>query len=338
MNSEEVIDITALHRTACIADGHADSLMWNRDLTVQSEEGHVDFPRLQQAGVKIQCFTVVTRGIPFVDGFGLFVRKRNWPPHAQRGEWARCTWQLDRMADFCRRSAGKASIAASGAQLEANLANGALSAVVGVEGGHAIEGKVERVAELHQRGVRFIGLTHLANNELGGSSFPLMGNRPLSPLGREVLDTMAEIGMALDIAHASRSTLAEMLAHPKARPFCSHGGVVGAKRSWRNLDDDALKAIAEKGGVVGIIFAPVFLGGKTFEDLVRHLEHAVNVMGEEGVGLGSDFDGMIALPKGMKDVRDLPKLTEALIKRRHPIARIEKLLGGNFRRFFGEVL
>ncbi|MBS1152575.1 MAG: peptidase [Myxococcaceae bacterium] len=338
MNSNDVIDINALHRTACIADAHSDALMWNRDLTVQSAEGHVDFPRLREAGVKIQCFTVVTRGVPLLDGFGLFIRKRNWPPHARRGEWARCVWQLDRMAEFCRRSAGQASIAGSGAQLEANLQKGALSAVVGIEGGHAIEGKVERVAELHARGVRFIGLTHLANNELGGSSFPLMGNRPLSPLGVEVLDAMAQIGMAVDVAHASSRTLAQLLGHPKARPFCSHGGVVGATRSWRNLPDEALKAIADKGGVVGIIFASVFLGGDTFDDVARHLEHAVNVMGEEGVGLGSDFDGLISLPKGMRDVRDLPKLTEALVKRGHPLARIEKVLGGNFRRFFREVL
>ncbi len=338
MNRVAVIDISELHRTACIADAHADSLMWNRDLNLQSEEGHVDFPRLRAAGVKIQCFPVVTRGVPFIDGFGLFVRKHNWPKHARNGEWARCTWQVDRMADFCRRSSGNASIAGTGAQLEANLSKGILSAVIGVEGGHAIEGKVERVAELHARGVRFIGLTHLANNELGGSSFPLMGNRPLSPLGHEVLDAMAQVGMALDVAHASRRALSQMLAHPKARPFCSHGGVVGAQRSWRNLPDDALKLIADKGGVVGIIFAKVFLGGDTFDDLARHLEHAVNVMGEDGVGLGSDFDGMVALPKGMRDVRDLPKLTEVLLKRGHPVARIEKVLGGNFRRFFREVL
>ncbi len=144
--------------------------------------------------------------------------------------------------------------------------------------------------------------------------------------------------MALDVAHASRRTLAELLAHPKARPFCSHGGVVGATRSWRNLPDDALKAIADKGGVVGIIFATAFIGGKTFEDVARHLEHAVNVMGEDGVGLGSDFDGMVSLPRGMRDVRDLPRLTEVLLARGHSEARVEKLLGGNYRRFFREVL
>ena len=333
-----VIDIGALHRTACIADAHADSLMWNRDLTVASDEGHVDFPRLEQAGVKLQCFTVVTRGFPFIDGFGAFARKRGWPEHARRGEWARCTWQLDRMADFCRRSGGKASIAGTAAELERNLAAGALSAVIGVEGGHALEGNVDRVADLRARGVRFIGLTHLSNNELGGSSFPMMGNRPLSALGRQVLDAMAAQKLALDVAHASRQTLSDLLAHPTARPFCSHGGVVGAKRSWRNLPDDALKAIADKGGVVGIIFAPLYLGGDTFEAVALHLEHAIKVMGEEGVGLGSDFDGMVKLPKGMRDVRDLPRLTEALVARGHPVERIERILGGNFRRFFREVL
>jgi membrane dipeptidase len=338
MKSRDVIDIPALHRRACIADGHADSLMWNRDLTVESSEGHVDFPRLKQAGVKIQCFTIVTRGVPFVDGFELFARKRRWPEHARRTEWARCSWQLDRMAEFCRRTDGAVSIAGSGAQLETNLGRGAISAVLGVEGAHAIEGKVERVAELHARGVRFIGLTHLGNNELGGSSFPLMGNRPLTALGQEVLDAMAKIGMALDVAHASRRTLSQLLAHPSCRPFCSHGGVVGAKRSWRNLPDEALKAIADKGGVVGVVFAPIYLGGDGFEDVARHLEHAANVMGEDAIGLGSDFDGMVSLPKGMRDVRDLPRLTEVLLARGHSEAWVEKALGANFRRFFREVL
>ena len=75
-----------------------------------------------------------------------------------------------------------------------------LSAVLGVEGGHAIEGRVDRLAELHQRGVRFMGLTHLSNNELGGSSSPLQGNRGLTPLGQEVLEAMVAAGMTVDTA------------------------------------------------------------------------------------------------------------------------------------------
>ncbi|MDY7230711.1 dipeptidase [Hyalangium rubrum] len=330
-------DVNELHRRWCIADGHADSLMWNRDLCVRSDEGHVDFPRLREAGVKLQCFTLVTRGFPFVGGFPLFATWRGWPREARSSEWARAVWQIDRLAEFCQRSEGQARITTSAAMLEDNLAHGRLSAILGVEGGHAIEGQVARLAELHQRGVRFMGLTHLSNNDLGGSSFPMMGNRGLTPLGHAVVEEMARVGLSVDVAHASERTLEELFALPSVRFFSSHTGVRAAGGGWRNLSDESLRRIAERGGVVGIILAPVYLGGDTFDDVVRHIEHAVNVMGEEGVGIGSDYDGMVALPKGMRDVTDLPRLTELLL-RRHPEPWVERILGGNFRRFFRETL
>lgn len=332
----EPVDIGELHRRVAVADGHADSLMWNRDLNCASEKGHVDFPRLKQAGVKIQCFTVVTRGLPVIDGFSLFAIKERWPRHARADEWSRCTFQVDRMAAFCRESQGQASIAATKAQLEKNLAEGRLSAVLGIEGGHALGGRVERVRELYERGVRFMSLSHLSNNELGGTSTPFFGNKPLTQHGRDVLDAMGEVGMLLDVAHASPAMLPELLAHPKTRPFCSHAGVQGATPMWRNLTDEVCKAIADKGGVVGIIFAPQFLGGRTLQHVVRHVAHALQVMGEDGVGFGSDFDGMIPLPRGMRDVRDLPKLTAALLEHGLPVRVVEKVLGENYRRLFNE--
>jgi membrane dipeptidase len=322
----------------CIADAHADSLMWNRDLTRFSSEGHVDFPRLAEAKVGLQCFTLVTRGLPVIGGFPLFGAYRGWPRPALAGEWARALWQIERLNDFCRRSAGMASVARTAAELEANLAAGRLSAVLGVEGAHALEGQVARVGELRARGVRFMGLTHLSNNELGGSSTPFMGDRPLSAHGREVLDEMARLGMPVDVAHASPRALDDILSHPTARPFCSHTGVSGVTPKWRNLPDAALRRIADKGGVVGVIFAPQFLGGRELSDLVRHLEHAVKVMGAQGVGFGSDFDGMVPLPRGMRDVRDLPLIMAALRERGHPQALVDQLAGENWRRFFGEVL
>jgi membrane dipeptidase len=335
--SKAASEALEIHRRVCVADGHADALMWNRDLTHASEKGHVDFPRLKEAGVKLQCFTVVTRGLPVLDGFSLFAMREGWPKHARASEWTRCTWQLDRMAHFCRVSQGAASIAGTKGQLSENLEHGRLSAVLGIEGAHAIEGKVERVRELYERGVRFMSLSHLANNELCGTSTPFYGNKPVSSLGREVLDAMADTGMVLDVAHASPAALEELLAH-RIRPFCSHAGVKGVTNLFRNLSDDVLKGIADKGGVVGVIFAPQFVGGRQFENVAKHLEHAVNVMGEDGVALGSDFDGMIPLPQGMRDVRDLPKLTQTLLKRGMPTRVVEKVVGENFRRFFAEVL
>jgi membrane dipeptidase len=320
-----------------LADGHADTLMWNRELTVRNRRGHVDFPRLAEAGVRIQCFTVVTRGWPVVDGLGALAAVRGWPREARRGPWARCTWQLDRLDAACAASGGAVAVAGSAAALAANLAAGRISAVIGVEGGHALEGAPERVRTLRARGVAFMSLTHLANNALGGSSTPLMGDRPLTALGRAVLEEMAAAGMAADLAHASRRTLAGVLAHPRVRPFCSHTGVAGATPSWRNLDDAALRAVADRGGVVGVIFGTVYLGGRTLAHVVRHVEHALAVAGEDAVALGSDFDGMVPLPRGLRDVTDVPRLVE-LLARRLPAPVVEKVAFGNWRRFLAEVL
>ncbi|HET8541086.1 MAG TPA: membrane dipeptidase [Anaeromyxobacter sp.] len=320
-----------------LADGHADSLLWNRDLTIRQRRGHLDFPRLREAGVRIQCFTVVTRGYPLLDGVGALGAVRGWPRAARRGAWARCRFQLDRMEALCAASRGAAGIAGTRAALEAHLAAGRLAAVLGIEGAQALEDRPERVRELRSRGVAFMSLTHLANNALGGSSSPLMGNRPLTALGRLVLDEMQAARMAVDLAHASRRTVGDVLAHGGPRPFCSHTGVAGATPSWRNLDDAALRAVAERGGVVGIIFGTIYLGGRRLDDVVRHVEHALDVAGEDAVAFGSDFDGLVPLPRGMRDVTDVPRLVEALARRR-PAAVVEKVAWLNWRRFLGEAL
>jgi membrane dipeptidase len=320
-----------------LADGHADSLMWNRDLAARQRRGHVDVPRLVEAGVRIQAFTVVTRGYPVVDGMGAFGALRGWPRPARRGPWARCLFQLDRMREVCERAGGTIDVAASAAALEENLARGRISAVLGVEGAQALEGRPERVAELRARGVRFMSLTHLANNELGGSSSPLMRDRPLTALGREVLDAMASAGVSVDLAHASHRTLRDVLQHGQGRVLCSHTGVSGAARSWRNLDDGELRAIADRGGVVGIIFGTGYLGGREIGDVVRHVEHALDVAGQDAVAFGSDFDGMVPLPRGVRDVTDVPRLVDALARRRSPEV-VEKVAWTNWRRFFRETL
>ena len=311
--------------------------MWNRDLTTASEEGHVDFPRLAEGGVNLQCFTIVTRGYPLIGGFPLFAAWRRWPREARRSEWTRALWQIELLEELCRRSSGKAAVVHTRSHLDDNFAQGRLSAVIGVEGAHAVEGDASRVAELHRRGVRFMSLTHLSNNELGGSSFPLMPEKGLTELGRKVLDEMDRIGMPIDVAHASRRTSRTFSRTLASGPSVAHWAH-GAAKSWRNLPDEALRAIAGRGGVVGVIFATVFLGGRGISDVARHIEHAVNVMGEDGVALGSDFDGMVPLPRGMRDVRDLHLITSELLRRGHPEGRVEKVIGGNWRRFFGETL
>jgi membrane dipeptidase len=152
-----------------------------------------------------------------------------------------------------------------------------------------------------------------------------------------VTAAMVAAGMSIDLAHASPRTIRDLAAHRDARLLCSHTGVRGAQRSWRNLGDAELRLVADRGGVVGIIFGTIYLGGRRLEDVVRHVEHALDVAGEDAVAFGSDFDGMVPLPRGMRDVTDVPKLVDILAQRR-PASVVEKVAFGNWRRFFGETL
>ncbi|MGZ3480423.1 MAG: dipeptidase [Myxococcaceae bacterium] len=325
-----------MHRQAYLADAHADALLWNRDLRVRQRRGHVDFVRLAEAGVRLQVFTVVSRGFPFIGGFPAFALAHGWPLGAIRSPWTRTLFQIDRLTSAC--ASGAAVLATTPATLEAADRGGKLACVLGVEGGHAIEGRVERVGDLARRGVAFMGLTHLVPNELGGSSFPLRGRLGLTALGATVLEAMASHGLAVDVAHASPRLLGTLLAQETARIFCSHTGVAALGPRWRNLEDAALRRIADRGGVVGIIFGTPYLGSRRLEAVADHLEHAVRVAGEEAVCLGSDFDGLVPLPSGMRDVTDLWKLTAILLDRGHPRAWIERILGLNLRRFLSEIL
>ncbi len=328
--------VDAVHSGAFVADAHADSLLWNRDLNERSRRGHADFPRLLEAGVRLQCFTIVTRGLPFVGGFALLAAWNGWPREARRGEWARAGYQIAALERACERSGGRVSIVLSRADLARNAAEGRLSAVLGVEGAHALEGEPGRVETLWARGVRFMSLTHLSNSEVGGSSFHLFRERGLTALGKKILAKMAAVGMTVDLAHASRTLIEEVLAGPEVPLFCSHTGVQAVTRMWRNLPDHVLEQIAARGGVVGIVLAREYLGGDTLDHFVRHLEHAIGVAGEDHVGLGSDFDGMIHLPRPMRDATDLKLITRALLERGHPPERVHKVMGQNVRRFFQE--
>ena len=292
-------DARALHRAAYVADAHADALLWNRDLRVRQRRGHVDFARLAEAGVRLQVFTVVSRGFPFIGGFPVFALAHGWPLEAIRSPWTRTLFQIDRLTEMCR--SGPAVLATTPAAVTDAEGAGKLACVLGVEGGHALEGQVDRVGELARRGVAFLGLTHLVPNELGGSSFPFRGRLGLTALGARVVEAMAGHGLAVDVAHASPRLLAALLAQEQARIFCSHTGVAALGPRWRNLDDAALRRIADRGGVVGIIFGTPYLGSRRLEAVADHLEHAVRVAGEEAVCLGSDFDGLV--PAAGRDAR-----------------------------------
>jgi membrane dipeptidase len=187
-------------------------------------------------------------------------------------------------------------------------------------------------------------IVHLTSSEFAETSTPLPAKlartRGLTERGRALIHGLNQKRAFVDLAHIGAKAFWDTVAtHDKAQPLIdTHTGVRGVADHWRNLDDAQLKAIADTGGVVGIIFERAYLrrpgGPDDVEMIVEHMDHAVKVMGEDHVSLGTDYDGAISPPKGLEDGASLPRLVEAMLKRGWTEQRVKKILGENFLRAF----
>jgi membrane dipeptidase len=148
---------------------------------------------------------------------------------------------------------------------------------------------------------------------------------------------MNRLGVIVDLAHINRKGFFDALEVSTAVPIVSHTGVAGAFRHWRNIDDEQIRAVADRGGVVGVIFAPRYLGGPDVGAVCDHVMHVIKVAGEDVPALGSDYDGMVTPPRGLEDVAALPRLTAALLDRGLSRAAVKKMLGENALRVLREV-
>lgn len=190
-----------------------------------------------------------------------------------------------------------------------------------------------------------VGLVHLTRNAFGASSSSLLtrGGEAFTRRGGELVELLAAKRILIDLAHIHPRAFWAALdaAPPGAIPIVSHTGVSGAHAMWRNIDDRALRAIADRGGIVGIIFHSLYLGegllSGTLNRLVDHIEHAVRVAGHEHVALGSDFDGLICPPRDMPTCLELPRLVQALLDRRFEERVIRAILGENALRVLAEL-
>ncbi len=305
-----------IHEEAIVIDLHVDSLLWPGDLAREGRGGHVDFPRMRRGGLDAAAFTVPTR---FFGVGGLKAFHDLWPAATWFSPWKRLLYQLDKTGSW-----RGASLALGPAAIRRNHREGILSYFHGIEGAHALEGDIRRVSELRSRGVLFIGLVHLSDNEIGGSSSG--SDQGLSELGRKLVEEMNRLRVLVDLAHASRTTFFEALALTTLPPIVSHTGVRAVHDTRRNLDDDQIRAVAERGGVVGVMLAPPALREVSLEEAVRHLEHVIRVGGEDAAAIGSDFDGYVDPPI---DASGLPALTALLLQRGFSEERIRKVLGEN---------
>jgi len=188
--------------------------------------------------------------------------------------------------------------------------------------------------------VRYISLTHFRRSEAAFSSTSLEQERGISPFGLDLIAEMNEKGMMLDLAHISKRCFFEGVLMSRDPVIVSHTAIMHDGGHPRSLDYKQMKAVADKNGVMGIIFCPMFLTQKVFdsaERIIDHIDRVKNKVGIDYVALGSDFDGMINLVDGMRDVRDLPVLTQLMLERDYSEEEIRKVLGLNFLRVYREV-
>lgn len=317
---EPVVEVSPraleLHDEAVVVDLHVDSLLWQRDLTRRGEGGQVDFPRMRAGGLDAAAFTVPTR---FFGVAGLKALHDLWPPRAWFSPWERLRQQLDKTSSW-----SEARLALDPAAIRENTRAGVLSYFHGIEGAHALDGDLDRLAELRERGVAFVGIVHLSDNAYGGSSSGTNGG--LTERGRALLARMNAEGLLVDLAHSSERTFFDALALTKYPPLVSHTGVRGVHDTWRNLSDPQIRAVAERGGVIGVMLAPPALAEPSLEEVILHLQHVIEIGGEDVAAIGSDFDGYVAPPI---DASGLPQLTELMLRRGWSETRIRKVLGEN---------
>lgn len=295
-----------------------DFLRRHRPLLPRAALGwHVDLPRLQQGGFGGVFFGLVTAPVRLGDRLASVER------------------QLA-LVERAAAASGGGLVPATGPDGFA-AARGAVAYAFGLEGAQALEGRLDPLEGWARRGLRYLTLTHFSRNAAGTPRIGL-GMRPdggLTNYGRALVEACEACGVLPDVAHASVRTRADVLAQARGPVLASHAGVAAVHPMWRNLDDAAIRDLARTGGVVGVIYGTQFLGGDTADVVAAHLEHLWRVGGEDLPALGSDWDGLIFVPRDLRDPTQIGNLVRALLDRRVPARVIGKLLRENVRRVFG---
>ena len=338
-----------LHHDAIVVDGHNDlpwrlRERWGLDLDrvhldERSEEGHTDLPRLREGGVDVQFWAAYVP-VEFTGADG---------PRVAREQIALIRRLVDRYPEDLE-------LALTLADAGRIVASGSIASMIGVEGGHAIDGSIATLRELYDLGARYLTLTHTATLDWVDAAGDTPRSGGLSDFGREVVAEMNRLGMLVDLSHVTAEAMRAVLDVTAAPVIFSHSSARALADHPRNVPDDVLERMRGNGGVVMVNFFSGFLtpegarhveryfeeadpearariaGRGTVATIADHIDHIVRVAGIDHVGIGSDFDGVPALPEGMADVSRLPALTAELISRGYADPEVRKILGENLLR------
>jgi membrane dipeptidase len=322
--SNEALQIA---RDAEIVDLHLDTFIAMRlfgwDLTKRHDVGplrgnffgHVDLPRIQEGGLKGAMWSITTN-----------------PFRSAAGRWRTFSENLERLKTKIERTDGL-GIACTHSDYLAVRRSGAHACLLSVQGGNCFDA----APSLPERLITRVTLVHLLDSAIGATSTPIPRWRAqtgLSEKGRALVQELDRLRIFVDLAHIHPDGFWEAVeVHDRGLPLiATHTGVSGATPHWRNLDDRQLRAIADSGGVAGIIFSANFLrpGG-----VLGHMQHVIDTVGEDFVAIGSDYDGAITPPRELRDgAAAYPTLIQQMLDRRWSIERIEKVLAKNFLRAF----
>jgi len=358
-----------IHAATIGIDSHIDTLQrvlnGKEDISRRTGKGHVDLPRLRDAGMRA----------PF---FALYV-----PTYYKGAEAVRRTLQLrDAMQSVLDAHPDQIELALGASDIERIVRTGKIAAVLTIESGHAIADNLAVLRMFHRLGVRSMTLTHFRNTNWADSSTDTPEHNGLTDFGREVVREMNRLGMIVDISHVSDKTFYDTLAVTSRPVIASHSSCRALTDIPRNMTDDMIRALAKNGGVIGINFGGNFLSQKeveasrknfaaraavdpglngqalddfattdyldtystmrpnlsTLQDAVAHIDHVVKLVGIEHVGIGSDWDGISTVPAGLEDVSRMPALTAALLERGYSEQDVKKILGGNFLRVMRQAI
>jgi microsomal dipeptidase-like Zn-dependent dipeptidase len=329
----------ALQKTLDVADMHADSLLWKRDLLTRSDRGQVDLPRLQAGHYALQVFSSVTKTPKHqnydansgdTDNITQLVIADLQPMRTWNSLLQRSLYHAEKLKRFAERSNGQLRLITSPPDLQKLVADrstgsNVVGAMLSIEGLQDLEGKIDNLDKLYAAGFRMAGLAHFFDNDVAGSMHGVKKGG-LTPLGRAAVARMEKLGMVVDVAHSSHQTVAEVIALARRPIVSSHGGVQATCRVNRNLTDDEIRGIAKTGGVIGIGYWDAAICSNKPEDAAKAIAYVRDLVGIDHVGLGSDFDG--AVTTGF-DASQVAAITQALIDRGFSDDDIRKVMGGN---------
>jgi membrane dipeptidase len=354
-----------LSRELIIVDGHVDLPYRLRnkmeDVSKETAGGHFDYVRAKKGGLDA----------PFMSIYIPAAKENN-------GAMDLAIELMASVEKLCTDHPGKFARADTPAEIEANFANGLISFPMGLENGAPVEGKLENLDFLYKKGIRYITLCHSKDNHICDSSYDQQYTHGgLSHFGYEVIKRMNELGMMVDVSHVSDSAFYQVLRISKAPVIASHSSCRHFTPGFeRNVSDDMIRLMGEKGGIIMINFGSAFITSagtralRTINNKIAdgadpndpiilaemdsiinspqlmgdvamvadHIDRMVQIAGIDHVGLGSDFDGVSNLPIGLEDASKLPDLILELLKRGYSEEDIAKICYKNIFRVWNEVI